>query len=180
MGVVGRGFPGGPRGRGVRGAVPADAPGAGRRREGRGGARERRRGLAGGRRGATRGGRNRRRQHLWRVRRGAAQRPGAPERGGGVSAAHRRRRGRRPRRRGQWEIWTAPLDGGEQKMIGYGLFPSWSPRKDVDRIAYQRPRQRGSRWFSLWTMDLVDGEGRRPTEVAVSPVAAIVTPSWSP
>ena len=23
---------------------------------------------------------------------------------------------------------------GEQKMIGYGLFPRWSPRKDVDRI----------------------------------------------
>jgi TolB protein len=65
-------------------------------------------------------------------------------------------------------------------MIGYGLFPSWSPRKDFDRIAYQRPRQRGSRWFSLWTMDLVEGEGRRPTEVAVSPVAAIVTPAWSP
>jgi len=83
-------------------------------------------------------------------------------------------------RSGQWELWTASLDSGEQKMIGYGLFPSWSPRKDVDRIAYQRPRQRGSRWFSLWTMDLVDGEGRRPTEVAVSPVAAIVTPSWSP
>jgi Tol biopolymer transport system component len=83
-------------------------------------------------------------------------------------------------RSGQWELWTASLDSGEQKMIGYGLFPSWSPRKDVDRIAYQRPRQRGSRWFSLWTMDLVDGEGRRPTEVAVSPVAAIVTPTWSP
>jgi TolB protein len=65
-------------------------------------------------------------------------------------------------------------------MIGYGLFPRWSPRKDLDRIAYQRPRQRGSRWFSLWTLDLVDGEGRRPTEVAVSPLAAIVTPCWSP
>ena len=83
-------------------------------------------------------------------------------------------------RSGQWELWTADLGNGSQKMIGYGLFPRWSPRKDVDRIAYQRPRQRGSRWFSLWTIDLVDGEGRRPTEVAVSPVAAIVTPCWSP
>lgn len=83
-------------------------------------------------------------------------------------------------RSGQWELWTADLDGGTPKMIGYGLFPRWSPRKDLDRIAYQRPRQRGSRWFSLWTIDLVDGEGRRPTEVAVSPVAAIVTPCWSP
>ena len=83
-------------------------------------------------------------------------------------------------RSGQWELWTADVDGGGQKMIGYGLFPRWSPRKDLDRIAYQRPRQRGSRWFSLWTIDLVDGEGRRPTEVAVSPIAAIVTPCWSP
>jgi Tol biopolymer transport system component len=83
-------------------------------------------------------------------------------------------------RSGQWEIWVAALDSGAQKMIGYGLFPSWSPRRDIDRIAYQRPRQRGSRWFSLWTIDLIDGEGRRPTEVAVSPLAAIVTPSWSP
>jgi TolB protein len=83
-------------------------------------------------------------------------------------------------RSGQWELWTADLETGSQKMIGYGLFPRWSPRKDVERIAYQRPRQRGSRWFSLWTIDLVDGEGRRPTEVAVSPVAAIVTPCWSP
>jgi TolB protein len=83
-------------------------------------------------------------------------------------------------RSGQWELWVADVETGEQKMIGYGLFPRWSPRKDVDRIAYQRPRQRGSRWFSLWTIDLVEGEGRRPTEVAVSPIAAIVTPCWSP
>lgn len=83
-------------------------------------------------------------------------------------------------RSGQWELWTADLETGGQKMIGYGLFPRWSPRKDVDRIAYQRPRQRGSRWFSLWTIDVIDGEGRRPTEVAVSPIAAIVTPCWSP
>jgi Tol biopolymer transport system component len=83
-------------------------------------------------------------------------------------------------RSGQWELWVADLETGTEKMIGYGLFPRWSPRKDVDRIAYQRPRQRGSRWFSLWTIDLVDGEGRRPTEVAVSPAAAIVTPCWSP
>ena len=65
-------------------------------------------------------------------------------------------------------------------MIGYGLFPSWSPDKGVDRIAFQRARQRGSRWFSLWTLDLIDGEARRMTEVAVSSNAAIVSPCWSP
>src|SRR3954454_20357547 len=65
-------------------------------------------------------------------------------------------------------------------MIGYGLFPRWSPDRTVDRIAYQRPRQRGGRWFSLWTIDLIEGEGRRMTEVAASTNAAIVSPCWSP
>ena len=83
-------------------------------------------------------------------------------------------------RSGQWELWTVNLLSGERRQVGYGLFPSWSPDKSVDRIAYQRPRQRGSRWFSLWTMDLVNGEGRRNTEVAVSSNAAIVAPCWSP
>jgi TolB protein len=81
---------------------------------------------------------------------------------------------------GQWELWTVDLTTGEKRMIGFGLFPSWSPSKDVDRIAFQRARERGSRWFSLWTLDLVDGEARQNTEVAVSSNAAIVAPSWSP
>jgi TolB protein len=80
----------------------------------------------------------------------------------------------------QWELWTVDLATSERRQIGYGLFPSWSPDKSVDRIAYQRARQRGSRWFSLWTLDLVRGEGRRMTEVAVSSNAAIVAPCWSP
>ncbi len=80
----------------------------------------------------------------------------------------------------QWELWTVNLTTNEKKMIGFGLFPSWSPRKDADRIAFQRARQRGSRWFSLWTLDLVDGEARRVTELALSSNAAIVSPSWSP
>lgn len=83
-------------------------------------------------------------------------------------------------RSGQWELWTADLKTGEKRMIGYGLFPVWSPDKSADRIAFQRARQRGSRWFSLWTMDIIDGEGRRATEVAVSANAAILSPAWSP
>src|SRR5688500_8777269 len=83
-------------------------------------------------------------------------------------------------RSGQWELWTVNLATSERRQIGYGLFPSWSPDKSVDRIAYQRARQRGSRWFSLWTLDLIHGEGRRMTEVAVSSNAAIVAPCWSP
>jgi TolB protein len=83
-------------------------------------------------------------------------------------------------RSAQWELWVADLRSGEKRMVGYGLFPRWSPNKGVDRIAFQKHRQRGTRWFSLWTLDLVDGEGRRLTEVASSPNAAIVAPSWSP
>jgi TolB protein len=81
---------------------------------------------------------------------------------------------------GQWEIWLLNLTTHERKSLGPGLFPSWCPRRDVDRIAFQRARQRGSRWFSVWTLDLVDGEPRRNTEVAVSSNAAVVCPAWSP
>jgi len=80
----------------------------------------------------------------------------------------------------QWEMWVVDLRTMEKRMIGYGLFPSWSPDRSVDRIAFQRARQRGSRWFSLWTLDLEKDEARRVTEVAVSTNAAIVKPSWSP
>jgi TolB protein len=83
-------------------------------------------------------------------------------------------------RSGQWELWTVDLRTMERKMVGFGLFPCWSPDKSFDRIAYQRARQRGSRWFSIWTLDLSDGEARRNTEVAVSSNAALVCPTWSP
>ncbi len=81
----------------------------------------------------------------------------------------------------QWELWVITLSTGERQQIGYGLFPTWCPaRNGVDKIAFQRARERGSRWFSLWTLDLVDGEARHVTEVAVSSNAAIVSPTWSP
>jgi Tol biopolymer transport system component len=83
-------------------------------------------------------------------------------------------------RSGQWELWIVNLQSNEKRMIGTGLFPRWSPNKSRDQIAFQRARQRGSRWFSLWTMDLVDGEARHVTEVAVSTNAAVVSPAWSP
>jgi TolB protein len=85
-----------------------------------------------------------------------------------------------PPRGGDWELWVIDLATQQRRIIGRGLFPAWSPRKDMDRIAFQRSRQRGSRWFSVWTVDLVDGEPRRLTELAVSSAAAAVTPCWSP
>ena len=81
---------------------------------------------------------------------------------------------------GQWEIWLLNLTTREKKSLGLGLFPSWCPRRDVERIAFQRARQRGGRWFSVWTVDLIDGEPRRNTEVAVSSNSAVVCPTWSP
>lgn len=80
----------------------------------------------------------------------------------------------------QWEIWTADLTTGEKTMVGFGLFPDWSPRTDKDVIAFQRARQRGGRWFSLWTMELRGGEPTHVTEIAMSTNAALVAPSWSP
>ena len=81
----------------------------------------------------------------------------------------------------QWEIWVADVETGEQTMVGFGLFPDWSPRVDKDVIAFQRARQRGGRWFSLWTMELTDaGEPTRVTEIAMSTNAALVAPAWSP
>jgi TolB protein len=83
-------------------------------------------------------------------------------------------------RSGRWELWLADVEGGPRKMIGFGLFPTWSPDTSRDIIAYQRARQRGTRWFSLWCIELRDDEPLAPTEVAVSTNAAIVAPCWSP
>jgi len=80
--------------------------------------------------------------------------------------------------RGQWELWLAdPVADGTKRFIGYGLFPEWSPAGRT--IVYQRARERGSRWFSVWTIQLVDGEPLYPTEVAASADAALITPTWS-
>jgi Tol biopolymer transport system component len=81
-------------------------------------------------------------------------------------------------RGGQWELWIADTDGGSgKKFIGYGLFPTWSP--EGDKILYQRARERGSNLFSIWTVTLVDGEPRYPTELASSAHEAFVLPAWS-
>lgn len=83
-----------------------------------------------------------------------------------------------PAEAGQWELWIADASAGAtKKFIGYGLFPEWSPVDDT--IVYQRARDRGSRWFSIWTLSLVDGEPRYPTELAASGSQAMILPTWS-
>ncbi|UCG15597.1 MAG: PD40 domain-containing protein [Phycisphaerales bacterium] len=80
---------------------------------------------------------------------------------------------------GQWEVWIADATAAATKsFIGYGVFPEWCPTHSV--IAFQRARQRGSRWFSIWTVELVQGEPRHPTEIASSSEHALINPSWSP
>jgi TolB protein len=79
----------------------------------------------------------------------------------------------------QWELYTLDLVSREKLMLGYGLFPAWSPDKTHDTIAFQKTRARGSRWFSLWTLRIQNGEPSAPTEIAVSSNAALVSPSWT-
>jgi len=83
-----------------------------------------------------------------------------------------------PRANGQWELWIAPaVAHAPSTFIGYGVFPQWSPVDDT--ILYQRSRERGTRWYSIWTLALVDGEPRYPTEVASSADSAMISPAWS-
>ncbi|MCC6681724.1 MAG: PD40 domain-containing protein [Phycisphaeraceae bacterium] len=80
---------------------------------------------------------------------------------------------------GQWEMVVIDVNNpSTRQVIGLGLFPNWSPAGDT--ILFQRARQRGTRWFSVWTMNLVNGEPTPPTEIAVSANAAVITPDWSP
>jgi TolB protein len=83
-----------------------------------------------------------------------------------------------PAEGGQWELWiTQARSGASRKFIGYGLFPEWSPSSDT--IVYQRARERGTRRFSIWTLTLVDGEPRYPTELAANARDAFTLPTWS-
>jgi len=80
---------------------------------------------------------------------------------------------------GQWELVVIDVENPVTKrFVGYGLFPEWSPIDN--RIVFQRARERGTRWFSIWTIEMVNGEGVRPTEIAASSNAAAIAPSWNP
>ncbi len=83
-----------------------------------------------------------------------------------------------PRSR-QWELWVLSLERpGLRHFLTYGLSPAWSP--DGKHLAFQRARQRGSRAFSIWTVELVGAEARQPTEIAHDESAACIAPRWSP
>jgi len=82
---------------------------------------------------------------------------------------------------GDWELVIVDLDNSRaaKRFLGqHGLFPQWSPKGD--KILFQRARERGSAFFSVWTVDIVGDEARRATEIASSSNAGVINPSWSP
>ncbi|MFG0328937.1 MAG: TolB family protein [Phycisphaerales bacterium] len=82
---------------------------------------------------------------------------------------------------GRWELWVTDLGGTPTpRFLDYGLFPEWSPDPASNRIVYQKARERGSRYYGVWTIDFVDGEGQNKTEIASAANAAAINPSWSP
>jgi TolB protein len=80
---------------------------------------------------------------------------------------------------GQWEIWLLNLENpGERKYITAGLFPSFSTKANV--IVYQRPSQRGSQLFNIWSISLTeDDQPSMPTQIASSSDRALIGPQWS-
>lgn len=82
-------------------------------------------------------------------------------------------------RSGLWELTIVDANNPAQRhILGPGLFPEFSPTGD--KIAFQRARHRGSRAFSIWTIDFKNGESFNPTEIASSTNAAAISPTWSP
>ncbi len=82
---------------------------------------------------------------------------------------------------GRWEIWVTEVDNpGTRQFLEYGMFPRWSPDVSNNKILFQRPRQRGSRFHSVWTIDYINGEAMHPTEIVSASNAAVINPSWSP
>lgn len=79
----------------------------------------------------------------------------------------------------RWEIWVADVTKpSSHTFLTDGLFPQWHPKDN--RILFQRSRDRGDRYFSLWTIDYNNGEASAPTEVISSAFAAVINPAWSP
>ncbi|MGP1271891.1 MAG: TolB family protein [Phycisphaerales bacterium] len=85
----------------------------------------------------------------------------------------------------RWELWLVDVENPMVKQqIGFGLFPEFCPVpgtgvNGADRIVFQRARERGSRLFSIWSMDIMGEEAGYLTELASNPDAALINPTWS-
>ena len=60
------------------------------------------------------------------------------------------------------------------------MFPQWCPDPTKSKILFQRAKQRGSRDYSVWTIDYVNGQAMHPTEIVSAANAALINPAWSP
>lgn len=82
---------------------------------------------------------------------------------------------------GRWEIWTVEIENPSvRRFLVYGMFPEWNPDIARNKLLFQRPRQRGSRFHSVWTVNYVNGEATQPTEIVSAANAATINPSWAP
>ena len=87
-------------------------------------------------------------------------------------------------RLGDWELRVVDVATGAKTYLGInGLYPEWSP--DGKRLAFQRARERGEHWYSIWTVDLASSgsswqvEASNPMELVAAPSWGAITPSWS-
>jgi TolB protein len=81
---------------------------------------------------------------------------------------------------GRWEMWVVDTENpGVRRFLDYGLFPQWCPDIARSKILFQRARQRGSRFFSVWTTDYVNDDAVHPTEIVSAGNAAVINPAWS-
>lgn len=81
----------------------------------------------------------------------------------------------------RWEIWTVDVaNPGVRNFLDYGVFPQWCPDPARNKMLFQRAKQRGSRDYSVWTIDVVNGQAKHPTEIVSAANAALINPSWSP
>ncbi len=85
----------------------------------------------------------------------------------------------------RWEMWLVDVNNPMVKhQIGFGLFPEFCPKAGTgynggDRIVFQRARERGSRLFSVWSLDLNGNEAGNLTELASNTDHALINPTWS-
>ena len=81
----------------------------------------------------------------------------------------------------RWEMWTVEVtNAGVRKFLDYGFLPQWSPDPANNKILFQRARERGSRYHSVWTIDYTSGESLNPTEIVSADNAAVINPAWAP
>jgi TolB protein len=81
----------------------------------------------------------------------------------------------------RWEIWAVEVaNPATPRFLTFGVFPVWSPDVANSKLLFQRARQRGSQFHSVWTIDFIDGETHRPTEIVSAGNAALINPAWSP